>query len=148
MVAATWLKSVLPLVGDAESSIQERCLDTFQENVIDSLMAFAHKPCGVTSREQDCSRCRILLTALGMQGSPARTALGRLTGALSKRGVLKPQLLRALENLLDGRACEHIMHRQPCFRKGQIVLLQTVTCDSSRNMKSSNDEIKITLQDV
>ena len=42
------------------------------------------------------------ITALGTRGSPAATSLARLSSALSKRGALKPQLIRALEDLLDG----------------------------------------------
>jgi hypothetical protein len=60
---------------------------------------------GGASAEVSAARSQLLLTALGTQGSSASTAVPRLTSALGKRGALKPQLLRALEGLLDGRVC-------------------------------------------
>lgn len=70
----------------------------------EGLMAATSKRHGGVAAGVSGSRAQLLLTALGTQGSSAKTALPRLTSALAKRGALKPQLLRALEGLLGGGA--------------------------------------------
>jgi hypothetical protein len=92
------------MVGDVESTVQDRCLDAFQENVIDGLMVTVSRRQGGVPAGAAGARSRLLLTAIGTQKSSATTALARLTSALSKRGALKPQLMRALEGLLGGGA--------------------------------------------
>ena len=61
-LAAAWLSSVLPMVGDVESSLQERCMDAFQEYVVDGLMATVSKRHGGATAEVAGARSQLLLT--------------------------------------------------------------------------------------
>jgi len=40
-LALIWLKSILPLVMDPESTVQEKCLDFLEEMILDKIVSYA-----------------------------------------------------------------------------------------------------------
>ena len=102
-VNSVWLKSILPIIDDVESSLQERCLDGFQEFVISGIMPAEPKLRDDSNQRVSYVRSQLLIAYLGSWASPAASTLGRLVSALHKRGALNPRLMRVLQNIVvDG----------------------------------------------
>ena len=103
VVISVWLKSVLPMIDDVESSLQERCLDGFQEFVISGIMPGEPKLRDESNQRVSCVRSQLLVAYLGSWACPSSSTIGRLVTALHKRGALNLSLMRVLQKIVvDG----------------------------------------------
>ncbi|GIL80353.1 hypothetical protein Vretifemale_9598 [Volvox reticuliferus] len=120
-LACVWARSVLPLIRDPESSVQEAVLDKISGLLLEPLMVLGKgvargrgrggAAAGVATamQQQVAAEVRLRLAALAQIGRAASSCLGKALGMMSAKKLLKgPQVAAGLEAFLSAdREGEH-----------------------------------------
>eukprot|EP01018_Ginkgo_biloba_P014838 Gb_33189 [translate_table: standard] len=113
-VISEWLQSVPPLVMDNESSVQEECLNLFQELVLDRVSSVAaEKASGKRSNFSDMTKPQdpdqemeilfpegVLPLLKGMSDGNVASCVKRICMSLGKKGRLRAGIALALQNII------------------------------------------------